>query len=214
MDHIKLHQILPHPLKEFGIEESEIWKNDIRFEKGKNYQIIAHSGVGKSTLINLIYGDRKDYDGELFFDNLNAKSFAESDWNKIRKTQLSYVFQGLHLFEELTLLENIQLKNGLTNHATLEEIKHWIEQVGLTQHLHQKSVHLSYGQRQRIAVIRAFCQPFDFILLDEPFSHLDQENQSILMNLIEEEARKKNAGIILTSLHEINDKRLSNVINL
>ena len=75
-------------------------------------------------------------------------------------------------------------------------------------------MHLSYGQRQRIAVIRAFCQPFDFILLDEPFSHLDDVNQSLLMDLIEIEAKKNNAGIILTTLQEINDKRLNHVIKL
>ena len=114
----------------------------------------------------------------------------------------------------MTLLENIQLKNGLTNHASENEIKNWIEVVGLSKHLNQKAVHLSYGQRQRIAVIRAFCQTFDFILLDEPFSHLDQINQTLLLDLIINEAEKNNAGIILTSLQTIEDQRLNHVINL
>ena len=78
----------------------------------------------------------------------------------------------------------------------------------------QKAIHLSYGQRQRIAVIRALCQPFDFLLLDEPFSHLDDVNQQLLIDLVTEEAAKNKAGIIFTSLHEIHDKRLANVIQL
>lgn len=214
MEKIKINKVIPQPLKDFGFSESELWDKELVFEKGKYYQIVAHSGIGKSTLINIIYGDRNDYDGNVLFDGQNISALNSKNWNEIRKTKISYVFQGLHLFEELTLLENIQLKNGLTNHASENEIKNWIEAVGLSKHLNQKAVHLSYGQRQRIAVIRAFCQPFDFILLDEPFSHLDQINQTLLLDLIINEAKKNNAGIILTSLQTIEDQRLNHVINL
>lgn len=214
MNQIKIENLIPIPLQEFGFDQSEVWNNTYTFEKGRYYQIVAHSGVGKSTLINIIYGERKDYDGALLFDGVNSKQLKNKDWNEIRRTKLSYVFQGLHLFEELTLLENIQLKNGLTHHVTEEQLKEWIDAVGLSKHLHQKAVHLSYGQRQRIAVIRAFCQPFDFILLDEPFSHLDEVNQALLMDLIEAEALKNNAGIILTSLQPLADKRLQHVVQL
>lgn len=214
MQQIKLKNVIPYPLKDFGFNESEIWDNNITFEKGKYYQITAHSGIGKSTLINCIYGERKDYEGAITFDGINCATFNDKKWNEIRRTKISYVFQGLHLFEELTLIENIQLKNGLTNYATENEIKNWIKAVGLEKHLNQKALHLSYGQRQRIAIIRAFCQPFDFILLDEPFSHLDHDNQTLLMDLIEKEALKNNAGIILTSLHQIKDNRLNHVIKL
>ncbi|QTV06110.1 ATP-binding cassette domain-containing protein [Faecalibacter bovis] len=214
MEKIKINKVIPHPLKDFGFSESELWDKELVFEKGKYYQIVAHSGIGKSTLINIIYGDRNDYDGNVLFDGQNISALNSKNWNEIRKTKISYVFQGLHLFEELTLLENIQLKNGLTNHASENEIKNWIEVVGLSKHLNQKAVHLSYGQRQRIAVIRAFCQTFDFILLDEPFSHLDQINQTLLLDLIINEAKKNNAGIILTSLQTIEDQRLNHVINL
>ncbi|WP_334127061.1 ATP-binding cassette domain-containing protein [Empedobacter brevis] len=211
---IKISQLVPHPLKEFGFEQSEIWKNDYTFSNENIYQIIAHSGVGKSTLINILYGDRKDYSGQVLFNNQNIASFTLKDWTKIRREKLAYVFQGLHLFEELTLMENIQLKNVLTQHQSENQIIEWIDKVGLKSHLHQKAVHLSYGQRQRIAVIRALCQPFDFLLLDEPFSHLDEVNQQILIELVTEEAKKNNAGIIFTSLHEIHDKRLPHVIQL
>jgi ABC-type multidrug transport system ATPase subunit len=59
---------------------------------------------------------------------------------------------------------------------------------------------LSLGQRQRVAIIRALCQPFDFLLMDEPFSHLDDDNIAILTELIGSEVEKQKAGMILTSL--------------
>ncbi|WP_413532487.1 ATP-binding cassette domain-containing protein [Empedobacter brevis] len=211
---IKISQLVPYPLKEFGFEQSEIWKNEYTFSSGNIYQIVAHSGVGKSTLINILYGDRKDYEGKVLFDGQDIKTYSLNDWTKIRREKIAYVFQGLHLFEELTLMENIQLKNVLTQHQSENQIIEWIEKVGLKNHLHQKAIHLSYGQRQRIAVIRALCQPFDFLLLDEPFSHLDEVNQQILIDLITEETTKNKAGIIFTSLHQIHDKRLANVIQL
>ena len=61
---------------------------------------------------------------------------------------------------------------------------------------------LSYGQRQRIAIIRALCQPFDFLLLDEPFSHLDEANTMKACQLIDEVVREQKASLILVSLGE------------
>ena len=69
MNQININHIIPNPLKDFGFTESQIWDNQITFNKGEYYQIVAHSGVGKSTLINIIYGDRKDYEGTVTFDN-------------------------------------------------------------------------------------------------------------------------------------------------
>jgi putative ABC transport system ATP-binding protein len=74
------------------------------------------------------------------------------------------------------------------------------QQLGMSAQLNQKTKTLSYGQKQRLAIIRALCQPFEFLLLDEPFSHLDNTNINIAWQLIQTEAKKQNAGIILTSL--------------
>lgn len=211
---INLHGLIPLPLKEFGFKESMIWNQNFNFKSGEYYQLIAPSGVGKSTLINILYGIRKDYEGEVLFDQENIKNYKTKDWTKLRNTRLAYVFQGLHLFEELTLMENILLKNNLTQHVSNAQIEDWIARVGLRSHLYKKAQHLSYGQRQRIAIVRALCQPFDFLLLDEPFSHLDADNQKLLLDLIFEEVEKQNAGIILTALHPLNDKRIQHAIEL
>jgi len=67
--------------------------------------------------------------------------------------------------------------------------------------LHRKTGILSFGQQQRIAIIRALCQPFDFLLADECFSHMDRENSKLAYLLIREECKARNAGLILSSLN-------------
>ena len=87
------------------------------------------------------------------------------------------LFQELRLFTELTAWENIQLKNSLTGYKSKKEIKVWFEMFGIADKWDTPVGKMSFGQQQRVALVRALCQPFDFIFLDEPISHLDEENQ-------------------------------------
>jgi ABC-type lipoprotein export system ATPase subunit len=193
-------------------KDSDIWGRDFLFQENKTYIVSAASGTGKTSLINTIYGLRNDYTGNLFFDDKDIKNLDSKTWTEIRRTQLSLVPQGLWLFDELTAVENIKLKNCLTNHLETSTIQDYLNRCGMTMHQHKKAKILSYGQKQRIAIIRAVCQKFDFLLLDEAFSHLDYENSKIMWDIINEETKKNNASIILTSLGNNNfnaDQHLS-----
>jgi len=88
----------------------------------------------------------------------------------------------------------------LTKYKEEKDIKSYFEILGIEDKLEQKAGRLSFGQQQRVAFIRSLCQPFDFILLDEPISHLDDENGAIIGRLLIEEAEKQGAGIIVTSI--------------
>ena len=77
------------------------------------------------------------------------------------------------------------------------------KRLGIESKLHKQCSTCSYGEQQRIVIIRALLQPFDFLLLDEPFSHLDEANRAKAMELIAEEAEARNAAIILADLKEI-----------
>ena len=178
----------------------EIWFNDIRFDKGKNSLITAPSGHGKSSFFSFIFGERTDYAGNILFDFRNIESLKHNDWRDIRRRSLSCVFQGLRLFSDLTVRENIELKNKITGHKSPEEIESLTEKAGIGNKINEKVGCLSFGQQQRVATIRALCQPFDFILLDEPFSHLDEKNIEIMSELISAETKRQNAGMILCSL--------------
>ena len=124
------------------------------------------------------------------------------------------MFQDFKLFNELTLLENIKIKNNLTSHKTDNEIDFLIDRLGLSHKRNQIVKSLSLGQKQRVAIIRSLCQPFDFLLLDEPFSHLDEENIKILTEIIDEEIKNQKAGFILTTLNNEYLFQYDKILNL
>lgn len=200
MDRIHLQQTLPQVFAGRDTVTSQIWHQDIVFSKGKRYLIEAASGTGKSSLCSYIYGYRRDYQGIISFDERNIRSFSVGEWVDIRKHSLSILFQELRVFPELTALENVLLKNRLTNYKKRKEILALFEAVGIADKIDERAGKLSFGQQQRVAFIRSLCQPFDFIFLDEPVSHLDDENNAIMSRLLVQEADSQGAGIIVTSI--------------
>lgn len=200
MDRIHLQQTLPQVFAGRDTVTSQIWHQDIVFSKGKRYLIEAASGTGKSSLCSYIYGYRRDYQGIISFDERNIRSFSVGEWVDIRKHSLSILFQELRVFPELTALENVLLKNRLTNYKKKKEILALFEAVGIADKINERAGKLSFGQQQRVAFIRSLCQPFDFIFLDEPVSHLDDENNAIMSRLLVQEADSRGAGIIVTSI--------------
>jgi len=199
---ISLKNTIPHPIKEGFKEQSDIWLSDYSFSKGNKYLVTAPSGRGKSTFLHMLYGMRTDFDGEISINSKLTNKFKLNDWAELRQKEFSIVFQNLRLFPQLSGFENIQINNALQGYKTKEEIETMAEELGVKTILKQKCGTMSYGQRQRIAIIRALCQPFSMLLLDEPFSHLDDENIQKACRLIQKEVEKQQSGVILVSLGE------------
>lgn len=182
---------------------SEVWEAEsLLLEQGLNYVVEAPSGRGKTSLLSVIYGIRTDYQGQVHLDDRDLRSFAPREWSQIRKTKLAFIFQGLELFNDLTAFENIRLKNNMTSYHREERIMEMARVLGIEAFLHRKAGILSFGQQQRVAIIRALCQPFNFLLADECFSHMDHENSLTAYHLIREECDARKAGLVLTSLNE------------
>lgn len=203
MEHIEeiaLKGMLPKVFVSEAIPESDVWKKNLTFRRGERYQIEAASGGGKSSMCAYIYGSRIDYEGTLTFNNRNALEIGIEEWQNIRTRNLAYLPQELDLFPELSAWENIQLKNSLTNHASDRQIEEWMDELGILFRRDYPAGRMSIGQQQRVAIIRSLCQPFDFILLDEPVSHLDETNNRIAASMIMREADRQGAGIISTSV--------------
>ncbi len=197
---IRFEGMLPEVFQNERIPESDVWKTGLVLERGEHYLIEAASGGGKSSMCSYIFGSRDDYKGKLLFDSRDVREFTISDWQEIRRRNIAYLPQELDLFPELTAWENIQLKNKLTSHLSDAEIENCLEELGIASRRDYPAGRMSIGQQQRVAIIRSICQPFDFIVLDEPVSHLDEDNNRIAAAIIGREAERQGAAIVSTSV--------------
>jgi ABC-type lipoprotein export system ATPase subunit len=201
---ISFNNVTPAPLAGVIDLNTDIWLRQCNFKAGKKYKVIAPSGKGKSTFIHYIYGLRYDYTGEVKMEGKDVKTNTADEWASIRQQQLSIVYQDLRLFLQLTVSQNIQVKSVLYKNDPANKVDRMTEALGINNLLHKQCNTLSYGERQRVAIIRALIQPFDWLLLDEPFSHLDKENSLKAAALINEEVTLRKAGVIITSLGQDN----------
>jgi len=193
---------------------SEVWNRELTFEKGKLYLIEAASGRGKSTFCSYVLGYRHDYSGQVLFNDVPTSTFKVRDWVEARRLHISHLFQELRLFPELTAFENIVIKNKLTNFKSQEQIATWFEQLGIADKMHERIGRMSFGQQQRVALIRALVQPFDFLLVDEPISHLDDKNAAVMAEMMMKEAREQSAGVLVTSIGKHMDLPYERVVKL
>jgi putative ABC transport system ATP-binding protein len=201
---IQIRNLVPIPLKDkLADRPSDIWNTNITFEPSQWIKIKAPSGTGKTTLINILYKVRHDYTGEVLWNNKNLIHLAGDELARMRQQTVSVVFQDLRLFQHLTARENIELNRVLQKpYYEAEVIDAMAEQLGILHIIDQKAGVCSYGEQQRIAIVRALVQPFTWLILDEPFSHLDIANTKKAAALISEECSKRNAGFVLTDLDE------------
>lgn len=200
---IELLQVVPTFIEEEKISRSQIWNSTVTFNAGEKIQIVAPSGSGKTSLIHFLYGLRKEYDGTIVYDSKSISNFSAEDFAMHRQQFISIVFQDLRLFPEHTVLQNLEVKRQLNPFHPESKIADMAERLGIGNKLNKLCRTCSYGEQQRIAIIRALQQPFQFLLLDEPFSHLDENNRKKAMELMEEEAQARNAAIILADLKAI-----------
>ncbi len=200
-----LDHLNPFPLADrlTANNNSHIWNKYLQLNDGEWIKITAPSGTGKTTLMHILYALRSDYTGNTIFNQHNLRTLAGNDLSTIRQYNLSVIFQDLKLFPLLTAKENIELKRVLqTPYCSSERVYEMAQTLGVTHILEQPTSICSYGEQQRIAIIRALVQPFNWLIMDEPFSHLDQANKKIAATLIAEECIKRNAGLIITDLDD------------
>ena len=214
MKSIKLHNVVPDIFASREDIRSDIWHTEFTFERGKKYLIEAESGTGKSSLCSYLFGQRGDYQGDILFDNDDIRKFSVGDWCRLRRESMGILFQDLKLFDELTSMENVELKNHLTKMQSRATILSWFEELGIADKIDVPIGRMSYGQQQRVALIRALCQPLDFLLLDEPISHLDGRNSDIMRDIILRETERQGAAIIATSIGKHMDINYDKVLHL
>lgn len=214
MDSIRLEHAFPEVFAKRSDLQSDVWQQDVTFERGKLYLVEADSGTGKSSLCSFIYGYRQDYQGIITFDGQNIRNFKTRDWTRLRRNNLSLMWQELRLFPELTAMENVMIKNRLTGFKHRKQILEWFDALGISDKVDTKVGIMSYGQQQRVALMRALAQPIDFLFVDEPISHLDDGNARQMADVMMEEATRQGAGVVVTSIGKHVDMNYDKILHL
>jgi len=189
-------------------------KYNLSIKSGTKVNIYGTSGSGKSCIIRAIVGLNNQFKGNIIIGDNKWGEITQEEWFQLKKDCFSIVFQQLELFEELTVKENINLISNLYSNINSPIIESISQSLELEQYFNTKVKYLSVGEKQRVAITRALIRPFTWLILDEPFSHLDKQNIQICKELIDSNINENNAGLILTSHSKNNMFEFNTYISL
>ena len=180
-------------------DKSDIWLQEVRLERGETILIEAESGRGKTSLCSYVVGLRSDYAGQIRYLSEQGEELSIEPCELLRR-HIGIMFQEHRIFGELTAVENVMLKNQLTQFYTEQQVRSQLSELGLSQQLDRPCATLSLGQQQRVAFVRALAQPCSFLLLDEPISHLDPTNAEVMVQMLRQRQLADGLGVIVTSV--------------
>jgi putative ABC transport system ATP-binding protein len=211
---IMFNRVVPAFLAGTTHFSSQVWNNTFSIAPGAKVLVKAQSGKGKTTFLSYLFGSRKGYTGQISLAGKDIAQYSLMQWSDLRTSEVSMVFQDLRLFDNLTVRENLEMKIKLTGALTLDECIRNLDMLGMAGYIDRPCAQLSMGQQQRVAIVRSLAQPFKWLLMDEPFSHLDEANMAIAMRLIESYCEKNKAGFILSSLGPNHSSSFDNILEL
>lgn len=179
--------------------------------------ILGKSGCGKSTLLNLIGGLDKSSEGTVYYKGDNIAKYKNKQQVTFRKSEISYIFQHYHLLENQTALYNIMLPcllNGDSFKVAKEKVLSLINKFSIKEELlDKKCSKLSGGEKERIAIMRAFISKTNVILADEPTGALDKDNALLVMESLKE-ASKTSLVIMVTHNEELAKRYSDRIIHM
>ena len=194
----------------FSIDGYELFSNiNFNIKKEKDLLITGPSGIGKTTLLSILCGLQQPSEGRILYNDISLYNLAESKVDEFRGQKLGIVFQNFNLINTFTIKQNLQLANSALGSKDTDHIYELLQRVGLADKSHIKVSKLSIGEKQRVAVARAFIGNPKWIFCDEPTSSLDDRNTDIITNLIKEESIRCKASLILIT----HDKRVQSILN-
>ena len=193
----------------FSIDGHKLFSNiNLNIENQKDLLITGPSGIGKTTLLSILCGLQKPTEGKVLYDDINLYNLVENKIDYFRGDKLGIVFQNFNLINAFTIKQNLELVKT-TQGSGDKNLYDLLQRVGLADKSHIKVSKLSVGEKQRLAVARAFIGNPKWIFCDEPTSSLDDKNAEIISQFIKDESTRCKSSLILIT----HDKRVQSILN-
>lgn len=184
---------------------------DINLDTGDQMLILGKSGSGKTTILNIIAGLLKPISGSVTIDGTDIYSLKGSQIDKFRGKNIGIIFQKPHILAPLTVEENLQLANFFVKENT-QLIEPLLKELGILDKRKARINTLSEGEAQRVSIARALVNKPKLILADEPTASLDDENAAAVVRLLQVQAKKYNAALIIVTHDQRVKDHISNQI--
>jgi putative ABC transport system ATP-binding protein len=170
-----------------------------RFAAGEFVAVMGESGVGKSTLLNLIAGLDAPDSGQVVVDGMPMSALDDDAATRLRRSRMGFIFQAFHVLPHLTLEQNVALPLLLNGSADTTRARAMLDAVGLKGRGADFPRQLSGGELQRVAIARALVHRPALLLADEPTGNLDPETADGILHLLRAEIRESGAGAIMVT---------------
>lgn len=174
---------------------------DVHFDTNKLTLIMGPSGSGKTTLLSILGCVIYPTEGQVFYKDKEVTKLKENALAELRLQQIGFVFQQFNLIEPLTALENVMqplILQGISKSDARERATQALDEVNMSDRLHNLPKKLSGGQKQRVAIARALVTDPAMILCDEPTASLDAKSAGVIMEELQALAKRGKAVIIVT----------------
>jgi putative ABC transport system ATP-binding protein len=192
---------LRHVTKRFGAR-SVLNDVSLEIEAGEYVALVGDSGIGKSTLLNVIAGLEPVDSGQVFFEGSELTRLDDDALTLLRRDNFGFVFQAFHVLPQLDVEQNVALPLLLRGMASPEKAKAAIASVGLAGRERSSPRELSGGELQRVAIARALVGEPKLVLADEPTGNLDPDNAGKILSLFRSLVKTRGAAAILATHSE------------
>lgn len=202
----------------YSLNKNILKSVSLKVRPGEAVALVGDSGVGKTTLLELIAGFIPVESGRINFFQKEGEKRSTFDGSQLAKKNLGFVFQDFYLIEHLNAVQNIILPGVLSEKLTVDILEaralFIMKGLGIGSLFDKYPVTMSGGEKQRVCIARAFFNSPLLILADEPTGSLDSKNTQIVIDLLLNTAKKKGTTLIVATHSKYVSERMDRTINL